>query len=1115
MSAKLSFPFFIVGLLFSFSVADAQIAAWTYEPQLGALSNPTPNTGIGSSAVVNLGGGTIAAGTRTGMAGTGCGTQNGVTAWALEPFDPGSANESNGAQFDAGTVGYQNIIFTWDQRWSNTCPNTVRLQYTIDGSTWNNFTMTSGNTTYCLGSINANGCFEVNTTGDVYTRISVNLSSVTALNNNANFGVRLMASYYQSTSQFRQTSSPGSVAGNAGTWRFDNVTIAGTLLPGPTASIISNVAPGSMCVGGSANIKVAITGGTGPFTVIYSDGTTNYTVNNYTSGNSITVAPASTKTYTIVSVSNANGVAGTGNSGSAVITVNSLPAVPTCSNLTSCTATTTTAVVLPAGSPAGGTYSIANPYTGPSTTFTYTVTNGSGCSRTSTTYTFTRNVAPAITLQPSGTPQTVCQNDAFAPITVTAAGTTLSYQWYRNTGASTTGGTALTGALFPSEIANGSKTASFTPLSNTVGTYYYYVIVTGCTSVKSTTIPGAYTVIPASVAGTVSTAQAICSGSVPNDLTLSGNAGSVLRWEKADDAAFTLNLQTIANTTITLTGVDIGALSQTTYFRAVVQNGSCTIAYTSGIQILVKSTTWNGVWSNGLPDSTTTAIFAADYSSGSDLNACSVQVNSGNVVFNPGHTLTIQNALAVSGGTLTFENNASLVQVNNAPNNGLITYKRDTTPVRKYDYTYWSSPVDMEILASFSPLTLSDKYFWFDTAIYNWHSVAAPGITPMDIGKGYIIRSPQTFDPVIPAVFSGSFIGVPNNGNYTVPIDVSGANNLNLIGNPYPSAISADLFMSDAANTTSIGTGTSIYLWTHNNPITANNYTASDYAVYNYMGGVGTAPALGLNNNIPNGFIGAGQSFMIKGLATGTATFKNSMRVSGNNSQFFRTASAEKSRVWLELKNNQGAYKQLLVGYIQDATNDLDSGFDAEVMEAGNPVSLYSILGEDKLSIQGRALPFDETQQIPLGYKTSTIGNFEIGLSDFDGLFLNQTVYLEDKQLNVIHDLKQSDYSFNTNSGTFDDRFVLRFTASTLTTGDITFNENTVIVYKEHDHITIHSGNLQIKNVRIFDLTGRLLFERNNINHSEVSLDSGWAKQMMIVQVELQDNEIVNRKFSN
>ncbi len=301
------------------------IAQWTLENSPTA-SSPAPSTGTGTASTVgSMGTLSLATGMNTL---TGCGTQtSGTNAWAFSAVNPGASNESSGAQFTTSTLGYENISFSWEQRWSGTSTNTVRLQYTTDGSTWNNFTMTDLNTQYCLGSLN-DGRFETNTTSDQFRRITVDLSSITAANNNVNFGVRVVAAHYQSTGQFRQVATPTSVA-TAGTWRFDNITFRGEPVAGSTASVISNgTGSSSICIGSSANVKIDITGGVSPYTVVISDGSTQSTVTSYVSGTDITVSPLANATYTLVSVTDANNDVGSGNSGSAAITVSaSIPSV--------------------------------------------------------------------------------------------------------------------------------------------------------------------------------------------------------------------------------------------------------------------------------------------------------------------------------------------------------------------------------------------------------------------------------------------------------------------------------------------------------------------------------------------------------------------------------------------------------------------------------------------------------------------------------------------------------------------------------------------------------------------------------------------------------------------
>jgi hypothetical protein len=213
----------LIGFL---SHAQQIVALWNYDGITGAPVTTSANVGLGTSSVV---GSMVVATAATGMdpiINNGCGSQNGTNpgAWSFTS-NPGTTNESSGVQFSASTVGVQNIKFTWDQRWSNTATNTVRLQYTLDGSTWINFTMTSQNTSFCNGSLD-NGRFQNNGIGDQYRRISVNMSEITGADNNSNFGVRILAANYQTTSEFRQTSNPTLIA-TGGTWRFDNVSIQG------------------------------------------------------------------------------------------------------------------------------------------------------------------------------------------------------------------------------------------------------------------------------------------------------------------------------------------------------------------------------------------------------------------------------------------------------------------------------------------------------------------------------------------------------------------------------------------------------------------------------------------------------------------------------------------------------------------------------------------------------------------------------------------------------------------------------------------------------------------------------------------------------------------------
>jgi len=75
-----------------------------------------------------------------------------------------------------------------------------------------------------------------------------------------------------------------------------------------------------------------------------------------------------------------------------------------------------------------------------------------------------------------------------------------------------------------------------------------------------------------------------------NNLTLTGNTGTILYWQQASDLGFS-NPTNIANTSATLYSGTIGNLSATTYFRAVVQSGSCDVLNTNTVTISAAKVT--------------------------------------------------------------------------------------------------------------------------------------------------------------------------------------------------------------------------------------------------------------------------------------------------------------------------------------------------------------------------------------------------------------------------------------------------------------------------------------------------------------------------------------------
>ena len=583
-------------------------------------------------------------------------------------------------------------------------------------------------------------------------------------------------------------------------------------------------------------------------------------------------------------------------------------------------------------------------------------------------------------------------------------------------------------------------------------------------------------------------------------------------------------------------------------YQIVVKNiGGCVSAVSNSVVNASVTSTWSGSWSPSAPTINDAIVFDGNYSSSSDLVGCSCQVNTGRtVVFNPGHTLKVTNQVAILGsGILTFLDKASLVQekdVLSTPNSGNITYKRITnTGVRNTDYTYWSTPVSPLKLGgaggiSYNPSSLAGSIFYsyfVNATSEDWKSESAA--TTMVTGQGYIIRGPGPISVNPLSFLEATFVGVPNNGN--ISITVNNPNASYLLGNPYPSAIDADTFLeinSDILNGT-------LYFWTHNtmigvgvsNPGTgAFAYSGDDYASYNLTGGVGiekggVKATSDLNSVpvIPTGKIGACQGFIASSKAAGSIVFNNSMRVSGtsgNNAQFFKQSNVngnapkviEKNRIWLDLFNEQGAFKQTLVGYVNGATNDIDSAYDGETNDGQEFVDFYSVSQDKNLVIQGRALPFDENDIVPLGYRSAIDGDFTINIDQTDGFFSNQDVFLEDKLMSTITNLKRDNYTFNTTSGVFNDRFVLRYTNKTLGTKDVDLLGETIFISNKNKEIKISSLLDAIDSVLIYDVSGKQIYKKIKVNSNQLlvnSLPSG--KGVLLVKVILENGKSITQKI--
>nr|WP_321235957.1 GEVED domain-containing protein [uncultured Psychroserpens sp.] len=501
-------------------------------------------------------------------------------------------------------------------------------------------------------------------------------------------------------------------------------------------------------------------------------------------------------------------------------------------------------------------------------------------------------------------------------------------------------------------------------------------------------------------------------------------------------------------------------------------------------------------------------------------------LSNGYLELQPSTSLTVTDWIDVdSNGIFDVRSSANLVQLTNVATNnntGSINMQREVTGLNSYDYVYWSSAVENFGVAGISPGTNAGFILeWLPTVGGNgagnygeWQAVSEN----MPAGKGYAIRALSGTTTANTAEFTGR----PSNGIINRPItrgtytgaDYAGPgatlataidDNWNLVGNPFPSAIYADTFITmNAANITddtNPAIAGTVYLWSHqsapSNAVTdpfygdyVYNYNPNDYIAYNLTGS--TPPGF-------NGFIGAGQAFFVLmdngAPSPSNLVFDNTMRngVYANN-QFYRndgssedeeTAIVQKNRIWLDLIDSNNNANSILVGYISGATYEKDRLFDGNQL-AGTSTLFYSLIADEKMAIQGRSLPFDANDRVSLGFEIPQNGNFSIAINHIDGLFetTNQGIFLEDTYTNTIHNLRLSPYSFTSDSGIFNDRFILRYNEDTLSTNEPESLNGLTILAPDGKYIKIESTISPIKHITLYDLLGRVVMNTQDTNNS-------------------------------
>ncbi|WP_296381758.1 choice-of-anchor D domain-containing protein [Winogradskyella sp.] len=524
----------------------------------------------------------------------------------------------------------------------------------------------------------------------------------------------------------------------------------------------------------------------------------------------------------------------------------------------------------------------------------------------------------------------------------------------------------------------------------------------------------------------------------------------------------------------------------------------------------------------------------------------------GNTGTSAGNGITVSHYMRLTG-KLDLEGESQLIQSANSDLDviGTGALERDQQGTADtFTYNYWSAPVGetdiakndyrytvQDIMydgtnpinfltsgydgAATNPVGIADYWIWKyanqPTDDYSaWQHVRRTG--SISAGEGFTMKGPGTGSILTDQNYV--YLGKPNNGDINLTIN---AGNDYLVGNPYASAIDADIFIADngpeldydpATDPTPLLSGT-LYFWEHWGGASHNlaDYQGG-YATYNFSGAVAAA-SYGTNDpdvatggtptKLPGRYIPVGQGFFVTAENTGAINFNNGQRIfrkeGGASSVFMRNANAtatqsdyndeeidDRMKFRIGFNSVNTLRRQLLLTIDERASLDVDWAFDAKMNESQMD-DMYWMINDEEYIIQASD-EAEESSVYPLGIKTDSDGLNTITIDDLENVPNDLEIYVHDITLDLYHDLRESDYEVFLNAGEYLDRFEITFTTNhdSLGVDDQTINSIDVLYSNDIEKIILINPNLiNVKSIELFNVIGQSVYTIENISESGYS----------------------------
>ena len=340
--------------------------------------------------------------------------------------------------------------------------------------------------------------------------------------------------------------------------------------------------------------------------------------------------------------------------------------------------------------------------------------------------------------------------------------------------------------------------------------------------------------------------------------------------------------------------------------------------------------------------------------------------------------------------------------------------------------------------------------------------------------------------------------------------------------------------------------GYGYYAPNNTNAFSPGTYNSATWNTFNIDGSLNTTGGSS-GSTYKRMFSPVGQGFMVQGKINGNAKMKNLYRAFvkegvASNSQFERNATNSNSvgvQNWEEIQNVAGVdytqfskaatpqikihtifnnlyTKEITMAFNPNTTDEFDNAMDVASFETNLTNDAYFSMSNNAKNYIITTLPFSIDKRIPFSLKAGEQATFKVSVGDVINFNDAQNVYLYDGATGIYHNIQSDSFEITLPAGNYTNRFEITFRDAALSLSN-SIKENVIVVQNNTSQLlTVTNPNLmEIKAVTLFDITGKMLFNKTNLvskNSYEFSTSS-LSDAVYLVKIETNDGQSFGQKI--